>query len=141
MQVAATVVVLGALVAVTVPTGVDWYAWRKLDDTGVADRADAAAIPVALLATVVDVDPFLLVFAYAVATVAAGFGLTKAARRLAHALATDAALTADEHGAVLADDPDALACALRKRLDALDDTPDARTEPARRESTTANTSS
>jgi Zn-dependent protease with chaperone function len=245
VQVAATVVVLGALVAVTVPTVVDWYAWRELDDTAIADRADAAAIPerfaahapdrlstvvlddpepavyvvddgrravlgfttgatrllddrereavvareitrvvdreaaasfwasalafgaarlvdpistpeydaraggkvrlpywfvaplkvvgavlalvlcfaipVALLATVVDVDPFLLVFAYAVATVAAGFGLTKAARRLAHALATDAVLTADEHGAVLADDPDALACALRKLHDRDDD--------------------
>ena len=241
VQAAATVVALGALVAVTVPVVVDWYAWRELDDTAVADDTDAAgipdefeahapdrlsvvvlddpdpavyvvddgrravigftagasrvlddrereavvareltrivdreaaasfwasalafgaarlvdpistpeyearaggkvrlpywfvaplkivgavlalflcfAIPIALLATILHVNAFVLVFAYAVATVAAGFGLTKAARRLAHDLATDAVLTADEHGAVLADDPDALAAALRKLHD------------------------
>lgn len=75
------------------------------------------ALPIALLATIVGVNAFLLVLAYAVATVAAGFGLTTAARRLAHDLATDAVLTADEHGAVLADDPDALAAALRELHD------------------------
>ncbi|MFC6953403.1 hypothetical protein [Halorubellus litoreus] len=242
VQAAATVVVLGALVAVTVPVVVNWYAWRELDDTAVADDADGTripdeftahapdrlstvvlddpdpavyvvddgrrallgftagatkilddrereavvareltrvvdreaaasfwasalafaaarlvdpistpeyearaggkvrlpywfvaplkivgavlalvlcfAIPIALLATILHVNAFLLVFAYAVATVAAGFGLTKAARWLAHDLATDAVITADEHGAVLADDPDALTAALRKLHDA-----------------------
>jgi Zn-dependent protease with chaperone function len=72
------------------------------------------ALPIALLATAIHVNAVLLVLAYAVATVAAGFGLTKAARWLANDLATDAVLTADEHGAVLGGDPEPLAAALRK---------------------------
>ncbi|WP_323676377.1 hypothetical protein [Halorubellus sp. PRR65] len=70
--------------------------------------------PIAGLAALLHVNAVVLVFGYAVATVAAGFGLTKAARWLAQDLATDAVLTADEHGAVLAGDADALANALRK---------------------------
>jgi Zn-dependent protease with chaperone function len=96
------------------------------------------AFPVALLATLLHVNAVLLVLVYAVATVAAGFGLTKAARWLSQHLATDAVLTADEHGAVLAGDPEPLAAALRKlHAEDADDTDGTRTETDDEAATTA----
>lgn len=144
-------------------------------------------IGTAALSALAHVNLLVLALGYAAGTVAAGFAVTRAADRLAQATVGEHVLAADEHGAILADDPDALASALRtlhatddpasagasqtaantdphilederdvldalvdcptdrvpldERLDALDQTPADGPDHARRESTTANTSS
>lgn len=135
------------------------------------------ALHVWALASSLPIDPLALAAAYAIGALVLGFGLRRAATRVAHWTATKRVVAADERGALLADDATTLLSALRTldeadrqgdgpgddsgaldlladcptdriplddridALDALDDTLDARTEPARRESTTANTSS
>jgi hypothetical protein len=67
------------------------------------------------------VNLLVLALGYAAGTVAAGFAVTTAADRLAHAAASEHVLAADEHAALLTEHPDALASALRT-LDASDGT-------------------
>ncbi|WP_227131056.1 hypothetical protein [Halorubellus salinus] len=71
-------------------------------------------VPTGILGVVLDVNPFLVAFGYASGTLVTGFAITKAARWLARDIATDAVITADEHGAVLVGDAAPLAAALRK---------------------------
>lgn len=70
-------------------------------------------VPVWSLSALLPVSGPILVVAYATAVVLAAFGLAKAATWVARRVATANVRTADEHGAVLADDADALASALR----------------------------
>jgi len=70
-------------------------------------------VPVWLLSGFLPVSGPTLVVAYALGTVLVAFGLAKATARVARRVATADVRTADEHGAALADDADALASALR----------------------------
>jgi len=67
----------------------------------------------AALSLLVHVKLLVLALGYAVATVAAGFAVATVADHLAQETAREHVLAADEHGAILADDPAALASALR----------------------------
>jgi len=74
----------------------------------------------AALSVLAHVHLLALALGYAVGTVAAGFAVTRAADRLAREAVRERVLAADEHGAILTDDPGPLASALRT-LHATDD--------------------